>query len=454
MCDNAGVHWWFGHLGTVIGAICALVFAGSLVRSRKPSGSTAAWLLAILLVPWLGVPLYFFFGGRKLRRANEKPDLARRTTAQRSDDPIERVLISTGAGAPEPGHAIEWHGDGQIAFGDLCATIDAATRSIRIATFVLGDDDAADAIVDKLVARAQAGVHVELLLDGMLVNRSHSRAHKKLAAAGGKVAVFEPLFRLPGRNRGRTNLRNHRKICVVDGEVAILGGRNLAHEYMGPEPDPARWDDLSWRLRGPAVARADEVFRADWKFATGEELPAPPPPPPAGDAAIALVPSGPDASGDPIYEVLLQLAFTASRRLSIATPYFTPDPALEHALELAVRRGVEVRVIVPARSNHRIANLVGRSFLSPLAAIGVQVFQLPKMLHAKVVLADDWVVTGSANFDMRSLFLDFEMSMVTRAPTAVAWIEQWFERECARCVVGPIAPSTLSDLARLVAPLV
>ena len=111
MCDNAGVHvhWWFGHLGTVIGAVCALAFAGSLVRDRKPSGSTAAWLLAITLVPWLGVPLYFFFGGRKLRRATEKPDLGRRTTAQHSDDPIERVLISTGAGAPEPGHAIDWH---------------------------------------------------------------------------------------------------------------------------------------------------------------------------------------------------------------------------------------------------------------------------------------------------------------------------------------------------------
>src|SRR6185503_17191698 len=121
---------------------------------------------------------------------------------------------------------------------------------------------------------------------------------------------------------------------------------------------------------------------------------------------------------------------------------------------LAVKRGVEVRVIVPAKSNHRIANLVARSFLSPLAAIGVRVFQLPKMLHAKVVIADDWAVTGSANFDMRSLFLDFEMSMVTRAPSAVTWVEQWFERECARCVVGTIAPSTLSDLARLLAPLV
>jgi cardiolipin synthase A/B len=152
--------------------------------------------------------------------------------------------------------------------------------------------------------------------------------------------------------------------------------------------------------------------------------------------------------------VLLQLAFTANQRLWIATPYFTPDPALEHALELAVRRGVDVRVVIPAKSNHRIANLVGKSFLSPLAQLGVQVLQLPKMLHAKVVLADDWVVTGSANFDMRSLFLDFEMSMVTRAPAAVTWIEQWFAREGALCSQAPIASSMLSDLARLVAPLV
>jgi cardiolipin synthase A/B len=446
------VHWWFGHVGTVLGAVCALVFAGTLVRDRRPTGSTAAWLLVITLVPWLGVPLYFFFGGRKLR--SNKPSLPKRTAAAKSDGVIERVLVGTGAGELEAGHAIDWHADGEAAFVGLCDAIDAAAKTIRIATFVLGDDAVADAIVDKLVARAEAGVRVELLLDGMLVNPSCKRAHKRLAKVGGTVAVFEPLFRLPGRGRGRTNLRNHRKICVIDGEVAILGGRNLASEYMGPSPDRARWEDLSWRLRGPAVARADEVFRADWKFATGEELPATATPATAGDAAIALVPSGPDASGDPIYEVLLQLAFTATRRLWIATPYFTPDPALEHALQLALRRGVDVRVIVPAKSNHRIANLVGKSFLSPLAALGVQVLQLPKMLHAKVVLADDWVVTGSANFDMRSLFLDFEMSMVTRAPAAVTWIEQWFTRESALCTRGPIASSMLSDLARLVAPLV
>jgi cardiolipin synthase len=447
------VSWWLGHVGTVLGAVCALVFAGTLVRDRRPTGSTAAWLLVIALVPWLGVPLYFFFGGRKLRTSG-KPKLPQRTSAAKSDGPVERVLVATGAGELEAGHAIDWHPDGEAAFVGLCDAIDAATKTIRIATFVLGDDAVADAIIDKLVARAEAGVRVELLLDGMLVNASCKRARKRLAHAGGKVAVFEPLFRLPGRGRGRTNLRNHRKICVVDGDVAILGGRNLASEYMGPSPDRARWEDLSWRLRGPAVARADEVFRADWKFATGEDLPAPATPAAAGDAAIALVPSGPDASGDPIYEVLLQLAFTANQRLWIATPYFTPDPALEHALELAVRRGVNVRVIIPAKSNHRIANLVGKSFLSPLAQLGVQVLQLPKMLHAKVVLADDWVVTGSANFDMRSLFLDFEMSMVTRAPAAVTWIEQWFAREGALCTQGPIASSMLSDLARLVAPLV
>jgi cardiolipin synthase A/B len=449
------VHWWFGHVGTVLGAVCALVFATTLVRDRRPTGSTAAWLLVIALVPWLGVPLYFFFGGRKLRRAaSEKPSLSRRPTAAAGDGPIERVLVGSGAGELEAGHAIDWHADGEAAFVGLCEAIDGAQRTIRIATFVLGDDAVADAIIAKLVARAAAGVRVELLLDGMLVNASHRRAKHELAKVGGKVAVFEPLGRLPVRGRGRTNLRNHRKICVVDGELAILGGRNIASEYMGPSPNPARWEDLSWRLRGPAVARADEVFRADWKFATREDLPAPPAPSQVGDAAIALVPSGPDASGDPIYEVLLQLAFTASRRLYIATPYFTPDPALEHALELAVRRGVDVHVIVPAKSNHRIANLVGKSFLSPLAQLGVKVLQLPKMLHAKVVLADDWVVTGSANFDMRSLFLDFEMSMVTRAPAAVTWIETWFERESALCTQSPIVSSMLSDLARLVAPLV
>ncbi len=448
------MHWWFGHFGTVLGVALALAFAALVVRDRRPPGSTAAWLLAIALVPWLGVPLYFFFGGRKLRRARQKPGVERGKTAVRPEGAVERVLAATGAGVPETGHAIEWHANGEVAFAKLCALLEGAQQSIRIATFVLGDDDVANAIIDRLVERATAGVKVELLLDGLLVNRSRKRAGRRLVAHGGELAVFEPLFRLPGRGRGRTNLRNHRKIVVVDGEVALLGGRNIATEYMGPQPAPGRWEDLSWQLRGPAVARADEVFRADWKFATGEDLPPAPVPAAIGDDSIALVPSGPDAGDDPIYEVLLQLTFVARERLWIATPYFTPDPALERGLELAARRGVDVRVLVPARSNHRVADLVGRSYLASLADVGVRVFRLPQMLHAKVVLADDWIVAGSANFDMRSLFLDFEMSMVTRAPASVTWIEQWFTHQMARCATDAMTRTMLSDLARLVAPLV
>jgi cardiolipin synthase len=268
------VQFLYAHLGTVIGGILMLAFAAVVVRGRRPSASTAAWLLVVLFAPWLGVPLYYFFGGRK-RPA--KPAVAGATappqTSPRSDDPIERVLLGTGQGALAGGHRVEWDADGVQAFERLIETLAAARRSIRIATYVLGDDAVGDAVVDVLVARATAGVRVELLLDGLLLNRGYRRARDRLRAAGGEVAVFEPLFRLPGRDRGRTNLRNHRKICIVDGDVAILGGRNIAHEYMGPTEDAARWDDLSWRLRGPAVARADQVFRADWQFATKRELP-------------------------------------------------------------------------------------------------------------------------------------------------------------------------------------
>ena len=438
----------------MIGVALAILFAGLVVRDRRPTGSTAAWLLAIVLIPWVGVPLYLVFGGRKLRRAREKPALVtpQPSTDAPPDDSVERVLQATGAGITRAGNRVDWHADGEAAFAALCAAIDGAQHTIRIETFVLGDDDVADALIAKLGARAAAGVSVHMLLDGLLVTRGRRKAIRALEPHGGKVAVFEPLLR--PFSRGRTNLRNHRKIMVFDGELALIGGRNLAHEYMGPTPSPDRWEDVSWTMRGPGVMRADQVFCADWEFATGETLAPCAPPEAAGDVALSLVPSGPDASTDPIYESLLQSIFMARARVWIATPYFTPDPALERSLALAARRGCDVRVIVPAHSNHRVADLVGRSYLVALADVGIKVLRFPRMLHAKVVLADDWLVCGSANFDMRSLFLDYECSMVTSSATEVAWIASWYQRMAAQCSTEPMRRSTLSDLARLVAPLV
>jgi cardiolipin synthase len=445
--------WIELHLASIAGFVLAATFAVVIIRERRPPASAMAWLLAVAIAPWLGVPLYLALGGRKmLRRTREKPGLSLDAGAVVPTDPLARILAGAGAGPPTGGNAIRWHATGEEAYARIAEAIDGAARTIRVATFVLGTDEVGRTLVDKLCARARAGVDVCVLVDGLLARRAR-RLLGELRAAGARTAVFLPLIKLP--LRGRSNLRNHRKIVLVDGALAILGGRNLADEYLGPTPRTDRWRDLSFELEGPAVARVDEVFRADWRYATGADLPPTAAPGPRGDEQVNIVPSGPDVRGDPVYEALLHVCFTAEKRLWIATPYFAPDQALERGLELAARRGVDVRLLVPARSNHMLADIVTRGFLASLGRRGVTILRYtPGMMHAKLVLADEIVIAGSANLDMRSLFLDFELCVVTRDGDSAAAIERFYRELATACDTKPAPRRWRDDVGRLLAPLV
>ncbi len=446
------------HAASVVGAALTVAFAAAVLRQRRPVGSAFAWLLAIVLVPYLGIPLYLAFGGRKFRReAGRRAAVALPGAA--ADVLRERLVAGEEAALRERATGLEWLDDGVAAHRALLREIDGARRTIRIVTFVVGDDEAGRSILDALARRAAAGVEVRLLLDDLLRFRA-PRAHlARLVAAGGRVERFMPLLHAPFR--ARSNLRNHRKIALFDGERAMVGGMNLADEYLGPRPRPDRWRDLSLLVSGSCVASLDAVFRSDWRFAAGELLPAPPPAPagPPAGAPVQVVPSGPDELGDAIYDALLQAIFAARRRLWIATPYFVPDEPLVKALQLAARRRVDVRVVVPARSNHRLADLVAAPILRELEAAGVRVLRFgPPMLHAKVLLVDDGLAAiGSANFDMRSLFLDYEVALLFTGRPEAERLAAWFEATLAGAAEGMPAPGLLrgqaESWARLLAPL-
>jgi cardiolipin synthase len=281
-----------------------------------------------------------------------------------------------------------------------------------------------------------------------------------LTEAGGKVAWFMPVLHLPFR--GNANLRNHRKIVIADGSAAIVGGMNVAREYMGPTPFAGRWRDLSLRIAGPAVADIADLFASDWHFAAKESLTparhAELPRRQAPDGEAQLVASGPDSASDLIYDALLSAMFEAQERLYVATPYFVPDEALARALVLACRRGVDVRVLVPRRSNHLFADLAGASYLRQVHDAGGQVLCFtPGMMHAKAVIVDERIaVVGSANMDMRSLFLDYEIAMFFYSPSEIARVVAWFQSLEPSCVALAPAGRTralFEDLGRLVAPL-
>jgi cardiolipin synthase len=474
--DTAKEHPWIlgvlPHLLTVVGFLLAIFAIARLMSEKKQPGNTFAWLLAIVFIPWLSVPLFLLFGGRKIKRlAALKARLcpivpgAPRSAAAQSF--AARVLTLNGACPPVGGNRVTFVTSGEESFHQLERHIREAKHTIHLMTFILGRDNVGRRIVKLLAQRAREGVKVRLLLDSLGCFLSKGAFCDPLRAAGGEVVAFMPM--LPLQTRGSANLRNHRKIAVFDHHVALIGGRNLALEYMGPQPLKRRWRDFGALLEGPAVSLLDEIFIADWAFASGqpiarlhEEIPAGVPPV-VGDSEIQIVASGPDVQGDPLYEGILSLVQQAERSIWIVTPYYIPDEVLQRSLMVQARAGIDVRLVVPARSNHRITDLARRHYLTELQQAGVKVLLYgPGMNHAKLILVDESVgLWGSANMDLRSLFVNFEAAAVTySAPDAQA-IGTWMREVFAHSKPAPTRPpggrkffpSLGEELSRLLAPL-
>ena len=459
------------HLLTVAGFLLAFFTIARLMSERKQPGNTFAWLFAIAFIPYVGVPLYLMFGGRKVKKlAAQKAQLcpvlpgAPATIAEKTF--AARVLTLNGACPPVGGNRVHFLTTGEESFARLEYGILHAKHSIHIMTFILARDAVGKRIVELLAQRAREGIKVRFLLDGLGCFMSSRGFCDPIRAAGGEVVRFMPV--MPLQTPKSANLRNHRKIAIFDHQVAAVGGRNIASEYMGPTPLKRRWRDFGGVIEGPAVRVLDQIFLADWAFASGQplaklqqELPAEIPAA-AGDSEVQIVASGPDVAGDPIYEGILSLVQQAERSVWIVTPYFIPDEVLQRSLMVQARAGIDVRLVVPAKSNHSITDLARRYYLRTLEAAGVKVlFYQPGMNHAKMLLVDEKTgLFGSANMDLRSLFLNFEVGAITYSPTEAKAISQWMHEVFSQSKPMPASPKARrlipnlgEELARLLAPL-
>jgi cardiolipin synthase len=449
------LHWVSAHLASVVTTVLVVSFLARILRDKRPQGSTLAWLLAVIAIPYVGIPLYLIIGPRKQLRARKRIYAEKEESARAIEPDVARLLCADGIRVPKDGNDAQLLETGEIAFEALMRCIREAKTSIRISTFILADDETGRAVVGALAERAKAGVAVHLLIDGFFAFRASRRRLAELRKAGAHVEVFAPIVHAPFRSSG--NLRNHRKSAVFDGTSAIVGGMNIAEEYMGAKPLATRWCDLCALVKGRAVADIADVFCSDWEFATNESL-APVTSAHGGESRIQIVPSGPDSAADSFYEAILSACYGARERVWIVTPYFVPDDALTRALCAAVHRGLDVRVIVPLRSNHRVADLAGGISLRQVDAAGATIFTFPRMIHAKVVVIDDTLgVVGSANFDMRSLFLDYELCLFLYSQPDIANLAAWFERTAREC--GKLRPASRTralaeDIGRLFSPLV
>jgi cardiolipin synthase len=454
------------YLAALLGFVLALVLLAHVLRGHERQSASLAWVLAILLLPFVAVPAYLVFAGRKLAlRARGKRPLHSQGSHEAAAlsgiaADVEGIVRGYGLPAASGGNRLELITDGERAYEELTTLIDGAERSIHVATFVLSNDRVGRALITRLAQRAQEGLEVRLLVDALGSLWARPGLLPALRRAGGHTGVFMRV--LPVHRRWRANLRNHRKLALFDDRVALVGGMNLARRYMGTRPWRGRWVDTLMRIEGPVVADLAGVFADDWEFATDERFePRRRTAAPQGASQVAqVVPSGPDVEHDALYDAIIAALYKARRRVWLVTPYFVPDDGLMRVLLLQARMGVDVRVIVPKRSDHRVADLARARFVRRLHGAGAHcLVHEPRMIHAKHLLVDDALaIAGSANLDMRSLYLNYELALFCYDHDSVQAVAGWMESLMSRCSAyrprepGP-ARRLVEDLCWLAGPM-
>jgi cardiolipin synthase len=425
------------HSLVVLLSVLTYVLTTRVERERRPPSIAIAWVLGMIALPYLALPVYLMFGRRKLPRKVLPWSGIRPNCTHWAEDLIESFGL-----APSARCKARMHQDGGESAAALFAIMSSATRSLDICTYILGNDAFGREAMRLMMAQARAGVRVRLLLDGVYAIRLPRTCFKDLTGAGVQTAIFSPLF--ARKTQGPRNLRDHRKLVIADGAQLWAGGRNIAAEYFTGLKGDQPWRDLSFDLLGPVAAAAAAQFEADWVAAGGKAgeramaaanataagataagATAEPEPECAGGRAQFL-PSGPDQAEDTVHALLIDACFHTRERMLAVTPYFVPDAGLETAMRLAARRGVQIDLFLPAKSNHRLADFARSRALRALKRAGVNIHLLPYMIHAKAIVFDDSLaLSGSVNLDSRSLLLNYECAVVFYGALEIEWLASW-----------------------------
>lgn len=453
------------YLSMLVGAICTLIAMTAMRRGETHNVGKFGWMLLILLTPPIGLVLFLWLGGRKISAEHQRRDMVSLPPCA-ADPSVDARLAEIGVklGLPPAtrSNRIVLLDSPEQIYEQLFEVVDSATQRLFIHTFLLIDDDLCTKLIDRLCRQAENGVDVRLMIDGFGSATFPDEPLQRLRAAGGHTTRFKPLANLS--RFAYLNFRNHRKIAVADGTRAIMGGANLVEYEVTDQPDEDTWIDLSLRIDGNVASQIEAVFVSDWQFADGDPLPTPDPPEPlesscevADQTALQLIPIGPDGPGEIIDDLWLTAISQAKDRVWIVTPYFVPPPVAQRTLTMAIRRGVDVRIIVPDVSDMKPADYARFDYFRELEETGAKIFRHPnRVVHAKVVLMDSQVAyAGSANFDFRSFFLNYELVVGIFSTNKIDEVASWYERLQQQCDAGTQPDSwrkrTLGTLFRMVA---
>ena len=431
--------WW--NLLTGAGYIVLAVLASShaLLRKRDPRAAFG-WIGVCWLMPYAGAILYALFGinrvetrGRRFRGLS----VARPVQLPPHHDelPLTQLQRVGGAVSGMPllgGNTVETLQDGEQTYPAMLQAIEGARDSVWLASYIFDTTGWCHRFYDALCAAHARGVQVRVLVDGFGEFYSRRHAVNRLRRAGVPAARFLPPHLLPPSLS--LNLRNHRKLLIVDGLVGFTGGMNIGNRHlMGRRGQRVR--DLHFRLRGPVVVQLAAAFQRDWWFAAEEELTLPPPGQRQGDARCRVISDGPDEDIDKLVLVLLSAISAAHRSIRIMTPYFLPPRELGTALQAAALRGVEVEVMLPAHSNLRFVDWASRHALTERQFRGVKLWlSPPPFSHCKLLVIDGiYAMIGSANLDPRSLRLNFELGVEVYDDGLCAQLDALFEQHRQSC---------------------
>lgn len=422
-----------------------------IVMQKRAPVSTMSWILSLALLPFAGFVIYYFLGPQRLRKqrvkrlrsrakAHTQGDLARlRDAAQNAPPALQQMarLGTAACGLPvSSATGVELLSGGARTFDAVFDAVRAARDHIHLEYYIFEPDKIGTALRDLLVERARQGVAVRLLLDALGSKRIGRKFMAPLVAAGVEVALFHDT-RIGRRLRPVTNYRTHRKIVVCDGRVGFTGGVNITDEE-DKRTRPDAYHDVHLRIEGSAVRWLQTTFLEDWAYATGEDLRnmdhlmgAMLPQVEAGDIPVQIVTSGPDNMLEPIHRMHVEAIHSASERAWLTTPYFVPGEPAMMALTSAALRGVDVRLLVPRRSDSAVVSAAARSYFDELIAAGVKVWEYKaRMLHSKTLVVDDHcAMIGTANFDNRSFRLNFEVSAVVYGPELARPLAAQFETD-------------------------
>ncbi|TWU22266.1 putative cardiolipin synthase YwiE [Novipirellula galeiformis] len=488
--DSLTDQWWFI---TVIPAIVILIellaiaSAFHSLRHVRTSQAAVAWVIGLITIPFLVLPMYWVFARHRFEGYRE----AIRAVGERyvqSVELVRRELVtevnarSTSASTTSANTTLEYLADvldtplctgntfrllidGEAFFDTLLSQIEAAQEYLYLAFYIIRDDELGNRVAEALVASAARGVVVRLLYDEVGCLRLSQAYLDRLAEGGVDVRAFNT--RQGFVNRFQINFRNHRKLVIVDGKVAIVGGLNLGDEYLGKASWVTRWRDTAVEIHGELARKVQAVFAGDYYWAARIDLPEARwdrDPNPQNDSGLAAVcATGPADPRPRATMMFAAVAGAARERLWISTPYLVPDDALMVALSMARARGVDVRLLIPSVADQWAVYMAGYHYEQELAELGIPVYRYQGgVLHQKCVLVDDeLVLIGSTNFDNRSLHLNFELMVAIAEPSLITEVANMLEQDFAEsqwsnALDGPLRPWLArvgTAIARLFSPV-